>query len=171
MNFQNGGFGKQGGAKKSTYVFLCSILGILLFLLVHRLLFFFYLILISANPQIFSRGLNSLEISAIDFFTLILALFGGMWYGIWLGLRWYEAVYEKNTHNGFIGHLISSYWPNPARSYDLQAKMQSVTDELAQDVLELESISKTIKPVLRAARPVKRRIVRKKAGAVKKAGA
>ena len=105
------GLKTSGGAKKSLYLFLCSILGMLLFLLIHRLLFFFYLLLVSANPGIFSGGLNTLEISALDFFSLILALFAGMWYGIWIGLRWFELVYEKNSYGGFVDHLVATYWP------------------------------------------------------------
>jgi hypothetical protein len=153
----------SSGAKKSLYVFLCSLLGALLFLIIHRLAVFAYLVMVSANPQVFG-GLNYLELLAIDFFTLFLALLLGSWYGIWLGLKWYEQVYEHpHKPYGFVDHVIEQYWPTQKHNFNLEEKVKSVAEEIKEDVLELENISKTIKPVLKVIKPVRRRIVRKRA--------
>lgn len=153
--------------KKSLYIFLCSQLGVLIFLILHRLLVFFYLLLASISPEIFYGRMNYLETVATDFFTLIVVIMLGLWYGIALGLRWYEAVYELGHAGGFVDHLIRRYWPSHKRDYNLPQKVQSVARELKDDVLELEHLAKTIKPVIRETTPIKRRIVRKRA-AVKK---
>lgn len=153
----------SNGVKKSLYIFLCALLGILLFLIIHRLAIFGYLVLVNANPLVFAGSLSYLEILAIDFSTLVLALLLGMWYGIALGLKWYEAVYEQKEHGGLVDYLIKTYWPSQKAAFDLPARVQSVARELKDDVLELEHLAKTIKPVIRETKPIKRRIVRKKA--------
>lgn len=148
--------------KKSFYVFLSSLLGSLLFLTLHRLLVFGLLILISSNPQKFYNRVSFLEIASMDFFTLILVLMLGAWYGIWLGLKWYEAVYERGEHGGFVDQAIANYWPAPKSEYNLQTKVQSLAEELKDDVLKLEHLATTIKPVIKKAEPIKRRAVRRK---------
>lgn len=154
--------GSSSGIKKSLYVFLCSLLGMLMFLILHRLLIFAYLLLASANPGVFYYNLTYLEILALDFFTLILAIMLGSWYGIALGIKWYEAIYEKGEHAGFIDHLVKEYWPSAKNHYNLKNKVESVTKELKDDVLRLEHLAKTIKPVIRETIPIKRRIVRRR---------
>ena len=150
--------------KKSLYVFLCSLLGILLFLIIHRLLVFCYLILISSNPQVFGGGLNYLELLAIDYSTLILTLFLGSWYGIWLGLKWFEAIYERGEHGGFVDHLVKTYWPSPNKNnFHLNRRLQNVAVELKDDVLALENLTKAIKPTFTEKPAIKRRVVRKRA--------
>ena len=148
--------------KKSLYVFLCSLLGALLFLILHRLIIFVYFMLISASPRAFSGDMSYLQLVGLDFFTLILALFGGMWYGIWLGLSWYEAVYERGNKGGFVDHLVSTYWPTPKTNYDLKERVESVAEELKDDIFQLEHLAKTIRPIIRPTVPVKRRAVRKR---------
>ncbi len=135
-----------------------------MFLILHRLLVFAYLLLVSANPGLFGSGVAYLEILALDFFTLILALMLGSWYGIALGIKWYEAIYEKSGHGGFVDHLVREYWSSSKSNYSLENKVQSLSRELKEDVLELEHLAKTIKPVIRETTPIKRRILRKKAG-------
>jgi len=153
--------------KKSLYVFLCSLLGMLMFLILHRLLVFAYLMLTAANPAVFGSSLSYLEILALDFASLLVVLMLGSWYGIALGLKWYEAVYEKGEHGGFVDHLVKAYWPSQKSHYNLKNKVEGVAKELKEDILELEYLAKTIKPVMRETVPIKRRIVRKKAAAKK----
>lgn len=154
--------------KKSLYIFLCSLLGLLTFLILHRLLVFFYLLLASNNPEIFYGRWNYLEMVATDFFTLMVVMMLGAWYGIALGLKWYEAVYERGYTSGLIDHIVKTYWPSHKGDYDLPQKVQNVVRELKDDVLELEHLAKTIKPVMKEMTPIKRRIVRKKAVGVAK---
>src|SRR3989338_6027076 len=159
---------ESNGAKKSLYVFLCALLGALIFLIIHRLLVFAYLLLATASPEIFYGKVNYLGAVAADFFTLILVLLLGVWYGIWLGLRWYEAIYERGEYGGFVDHVVNTYWHNPKIHYNLHEKVESVARELKEDVLELEHLTKIIKPVIRSSPPIKRRIVRKKIGRAEK---
>lgn len=149
--------------KKSLYVFLCSLLGMLVFLILHRLFVFFCLLVASANPGLLGGNITYLEAMALDFFTLIIVLLLGMWYGIALGLRWYEAVYEKGEHGGFVDHIVMAYWPSFQANYNLEDKVKSIARELKDDVLELEHLTKTIKPTVKQSPPIRRRVVRKKA--------
>ncbi len=83
------------GARKALYLFLTSILGMLLFVTLHRALTLLYLVLLSYNYESFSFGLSFLQHQAINYLTLVAAMFLGGWYGVWLGMHWYEIVYEK----------------------------------------------------------------------------
>lgn len=148
--------------KKSLYVFLCSILGILIFLVIHRLILIVYFLIAAAYPQAFYGNMENLEFIAADFITLFLVLIFGSWYGIWLGLKWYESVYENAEYTGFVDYLIRAYWPSAKKDYNLQQKVQSVVNELGDDVLELKHLAKTIKPVLREVKPIKRSVNRKR---------
>jgi hypothetical protein len=70
----------NSGFKKSLYVFLCSLLGMLLFLILHRLLVIGYFSLTSRNLlDYFSYNLV-LEM-AVEYLTLFFAILAGSWYG------------------------------------------------------------------------------------------
>lgn len=94
---------------KALYLFLCSILGMVLFAMLHRAIFVLYDLLILVDNT-FAFGMSASAIQVIDFFALILALFLGGWYGIVLGLEWYSMVYGPNAEvkagmfHGFIPH-------------------------------------------------------------------
>lgn len=97
-------------AYKALYLFLCSILGIVLFTMLHRAIFVLYDILLFSNFSTFSFGLSSSGIAAIDFFTMLIAVFIGGWYGTLLGMDWYSIVYGPNAEkpaglfHGFLPH-------------------------------------------------------------------
>jgi hypothetical protein len=97
----------SGGAKKALYVYLCSFLGVLLFLIIHRSLFFFFYFLLDIDYTSFSFGFDTLQVQAFDMATLIISLFLGGWYGVWLGMNWYDLVYGSG-HTGWL--YASKYW-------------------------------------------------------------
>lgn len=118
----------SGGSKKALYVYLCSFLGMLLFLIIHRSVFFFFYFLLDIDYTTFSLGFDPFDIQAFDMATLLISLFLGGWYGVWLGMNWYDLVYGS----GYTGLLYASkYWwkgfmPQPeshalaaAQSHDL----------------------------------------------------
>ena len=146
--------------KKAVYIFLCSLMGALLFLILHRVAVFFYLVLMNYNYSAFSFGLPYWQFLALDYFTLILALLLGGLYGIWVGLYWYEAIYEHGHHGGFVHHVVERYWPTRHARYDLKSKITQATKKIEGEMWELEDLAKHM-PVAKA-EPVKRRVARKK---------
>lgn len=97
-------------ATKALYLFLCSILGMVLFAMLHRSIFVLYDLLLMMDYDMYSLGMSAVAIQALDFFTLLLALFVGGWYGTLLGIDWYALVYgpsvDKPTgiFHGFVPH-------------------------------------------------------------------
>lgn len=96
-------------ATKALYLFLCAILGMVLFAMLHRAIFVLYDLLIFVQPE-FGFGLTSMSLAVGDFFTLLIALFLGGWYGTMMGIDWYAMVYGPNAEvrpgmfHGFIPH-------------------------------------------------------------------
>ncbi len=146
--------------KKSLYILLCSLMGALLFLILHRIVVFVYLGLLDYNYSAFSLNLSYIEFLALDYFTLILALLGGMWYGIWVGVFWYESIYQHNTHGGFVDHLIVRFWPSKAEASSLKSRISAASKKVEDDVWNLEDLAKdAVSPTPVS---VKKRIVRRK---------
>ena len=148
--------------KKSLYVFLTAMLGALLFLIIHRMLAFGYLLFLYYNYNFFSFGFSFMEILAIDYFTLILALMFGAWYGIWIGLHWYDVVYQESGSHGFVGHFVRHYWPTSVKSYNLKSKIAAVEKKLENNIWELEDLAKKTEINALSQVPAKKRIVRRK---------
>ncbi len=73
-------------------------LGILLFLMLQRSAFL-VLFLLGAD-------IGSMESQALGIVTTAIAVVFGAWYGVWLGLVWYSAVYEERTINGMLSSLL-----------------------------------------------------------------
>jgi len=146
-------------AKKSFYIFLTTLLGVLLFLILHRVIVFLYLYLVAVG---YIGGGDYYQFLAIDYFTLSLALLGGAWYGIWLGMYWFDKVYTQKSHGGLANHLASSYfyWGKPK---SLPAKMSAVKQRLEKDLWELESLAKTTSVESQWPEPKVRKEVRKRA--------
>ncbi len=95
------------------YVFLCMIMGMVLFAIFHRAVVVIYYILLNANYATYSFGLNEPTLRALDFFTLLLALFFGGWYGTMLGLHWYKLVYEDRDNAGLFHGFVPHHWREP----------------------------------------------------------
>lgn len=72
--------------RKSFYVFLSMVLGVLLFLMLQRAVFLV--------AFLFGADIGSVSSQALGVVTSMIAAVFGAWYGIWLGLVWYAAVYE-----------------------------------------------------------------------------
>jgi len=149
--------------KKSLYIYLSSLMGVLLFLTLHRVVFFFLSILGAYGIEPLQSDVSSLLFMGIEYFTLILAMMLGAWYGIWVGLYWFEKVYVEGNHPGVVGHLADCCWPAPKNRYRLEAKLESAEKKLEADMWELESLAKAIPVTIASPEPIKRRVVRKKA--------
>ena len=143
--------------KKSLYVFLTSLLGVLIFLVLHRALVFVWLYLLAGS--FITSDLTYGQFLALDYFSLTITLMLGSWYGIWLGMYWFKAVYEENSHGGLVHHLATGtfFW-NKAKN--LQAKMSAAEDRLETDVWRLEDLANTA--LAQSQEPVKRKVVRKR---------
>ena len=145
--------------KKSLYVFLASILGALLFLILHRLVVFVFLIASFYNINIFGSNMSYVEFAAIDYFTLVITMMLGLWYGTWLGLYWYEQVYEKGSHYGFVDHVTNRYWPKRSSPQNLKSRLMTASRKLEDEMWELEGLAKEMPETTLA--PVKRRTVKR----------
>jgi hypothetical protein len=146
--------------KKSFYILLSAILGMLLFLMLDRIAVFFYLFLIAGG--FISANINFAAFAVLDYFFSLLFCLLGAWYGIWLGLYWFRRVYEEGSHGGVIDHITKNYFfPHPPKQLD--TKISAVRERLEKDLWQLEDLAtetlvRTVSP-----KPIKRRIVRKKA--------
>lgn len=149
--------------KKSLYLFLSSLLGMLLFLVLHRIIFFLYLLMASAGYQPFLAEASSLTFLGIEYFTLILSMLLGAWYGIWVGMYWHAKVYEEKSSAGLVEHITTSYWPKRQNRYNLEAKIETAKKHMESDMLELEELAKAIPVSVASPEPIKKRIVRKRA--------
>lgn len=148
--------------KKSLYVFMSSIMGVFLFFLLHRLAFFFWAVIASATESL-AAHYYSLSVLVFEYITLLLALLGGAWYGIWLGIYWYEKVYEEGSHYGWVHHIGSKFWAGPNAHGGTTGKILAATRRLEEDLLNLEDLAAQ-QPALEALRltPIKRTLVRNK---------
>lgn len=154
----------SNSAKKSLYLFMSSMLGVLLFLILHRLAVFFYLVAVGVGGTPAPVGYSYLVFLAVDFFTLILTLMLGAWYGIWVGMYWYEQVYEKGSHEGLVGYFRQRYWPRKSYGYGLGPKIAEAQRKLENDRWELEGLVSNVPTD--AGQPLSaltRKIVRKRA--------
>ena len=107
---------------KALYVFMTSLLGILLFGLIHRALFIIYDILGDFYPKFSILNASASTVQILDFFSLLLVIFLGGWYGVWLGFHWFHVVYEDEKFNKiFHGLSASRYF----RSGNTSNKMQT----------------------------------------------
>jgi len=153
--------------KKSLYLFLSSMLGAILFLLLHRLLVFVILIAIIALNGHSFLGLTFIQFAALDYFTLILVLMLGAWYGIWVGEYWYLKVYEEKVHGGVVSHLATVYWPRK-KQWELHSKINSLAKEMRHEMWEIKDLEKSLPSVAETVKPIKRRVARKKAPKITK---
>lgn len=146
-------------AKKSLYLFLSSLLGVMLFLVLHRSIVFIYLYLLTQGYLV--TGLTYLQFLVFDYFTLTLTLLFGAWYGIWLGVYWYEKVYVEGSHPGFVAHMSGKFMYR--KSKGLESKMSHIKERLETDLWQLEDLAKTSLSQVSSPVPIKRKIVRKAA--------
>jgi hypothetical protein len=136
-------------ANKALYLFLCSILGMVLFAMLHRAIFVLYDLLIFVDST-FSFNMSSLNIQILDFCTLLIALFLGGWYGTLLGIDWYAMVYGPNAEKpaGLFHGFLPHQWRGKRGSHFAAkpARMNSVTSKPSRPtVIAPTSTTTTVK--------------------------
>ena len=146
--------------KKSLYIFLTALLGVLMFVLLDRIAVFFYLYLLAAVYM--ATSINFFEFMVVDYFILTLVMMLGAWYGIWLGLYWFKKVYEEQSHGGLVEHLTTNYFPQKS-FFAGQGDMASLKKRLNTDLSQLEELAASGTAQEFQPEPIKRRIVRKRA--------
>lgn len=108
---------------KSFYLWLTALLGGLLFFIIHQALFLLYWWLTYVDFARYSFGMTPVQLSALELASLVVFVFCGGWYGVWLGMNWYGIVYESGDVKGFfyalwgklVGkHVFSHYKPIPS---------------------------------------------------------
>ncbi len=151
----------MGGVKRSVYVFLCSLLGVLLFLVLQRIIVLSYLILVDYGAFHWTSS-GYLEFVAIDDITLLLSMLCGSWYGIWLGNYWYELVYERGAWRGSLHHARNYLFPPKPAYQDFKARVEEVKHQLVEDLSEAENLVREIPREILKPVPIRRRIIRKK---------
>lgn len=82
---------------KALYLFMCAILGMVLFAMLHRAIFVIYDLMLALDFRTYSFGIAESSLMAIDFLSMLVALFLGGWYGTALGIDWYAMVYGPNS--------------------------------------------------------------------------
>lgn len=134
---------------KSLYLFLCSILGMVLFAMLQRAIFVLYDLVLVFDFQTFSFGLTESAISQVDLLTMLFALFLGGWYGIALGLEWHASIYglgdsSETKSVGLFHGFVPSKWGEDKK------KSKEVSQDQSYSSL-FNSVEKTvtIKPVVK----------------------
>ena len=107
---------------KALYVFLTSLLGMMLLVMLHRSLFVIYDLLGIFFPNVFIFQATAYTVQTVDFISLLSVMFIGGWYGVWLGLHWFDIVYEHNSHNKIFHALVPHNW---RKSQDVKDKSVS----------------------------------------------
>ena len=138
---------KPSSFKKSLYLFLSSLLGSLLFLVIHQAA-----VVIIFVFGVARGGLASFESYMLfwvfDYFTLVIVLMLGSWYGIWLGMYWYEKVYEEESHKGFISHIWNRVRLAPFRTDEFQVRLQTTKQTFQEGLKEFEELAKDLPPTV-----------------------
>jgi hypothetical protein len=85
----------ESETRKSLYIFLCSLLGIMLFVMLQKAALLLLTLFLGSQTGTLVSTFGNIDIAIFDTVSYILALFFGGWYGVWLGLHWYGIVYES----------------------------------------------------------------------------
>ena len=146
--------------KKSLYLFLTALLGMLLFFILHRIVIFFYLYLLAGGY--ITTDMSFYQFLVLDYASLLVVMVLGVWYGIWLGSYWFRKVYVEGSHRGFVQHLkMGNYW-NQAPPKNLEKKIIAVKHRLEDDLWQLEDLAKETVQQAEELGPLKRKVVRKR---------
>ena len=151
--------------KKSFYLFLTSLLGMLLFLILHRIISFLFLYL--AASDLINWDVNIQLFLLWDYFTLMVAIMLGSWYGIWLGLGWFGSVYEEKSHGGLVHNIVRTIFSNDHTNLrqKLVVAERQLEEDVARDVAVIDVIAQASWAAAvhrRHKAAVKRKVVRKK---------
>ena len=166
-------------ATKALYLFLCAILGMVLFAMLHRSIFVLYDLLIFVDVM-YAFGLSEMTLAVIDFFTLVLALFLGGWYGTMMGIDWYAMVYGPNAEvkagmfHGFIPHKWRGTKPSqktsvaPARTSATSTTVKVRAPEAVSEEVKAPVREWTFDDLIPPSRSKSEKTVEKRKSAVKK---
>lgn len=127
---------------KALYIFLASLLGIILFGVFHRALVVIYYLMQDGYYFNLKIQMSQADLQALDFFTMLVALFLGGWYGVWLGLHWYELVYEGEHRAGLFHGFIPHHFRKGERARRAAAKSSSTEKAVHVPVVERPSFEK-----------------------------
>jgi hypothetical protein len=169
----------KSGWGKALYIFLCTLLGIILFLIFHRALVVIAYILIENNYQPLAWGLTNGDLQTIDFFTMLVALFLGGWYGVWLGLNWYALVYEGEHSPGLLHGFLPHHYRRAermkrkaARASQVEPEEMEVSESAADKISNLSSSLPwdldDLDDAEMVKKPVRKKVVRKTTKRTKK---
>lgn len=153
--------------KKSTYLFLTGILGSLLFLILAKLFVFSILSFETIGYSVFGIPSSRIEfVSAEYVFSLIVIMFG-FWYGLWVGVDWYEKVYEHQTHGGVVSYVFLKFNSQNNKASNLYKKIENLkpieTQKTVVKVSNPEPLKVYVQPesVIQVKKPRTRKISKK----------
>ncbi len=109
--------------RKALYLFLTSLLGIILFLMLHRSLFVIYDVMGSFFPGNPIFIIEPGVLFTLDFISMLVVMFIGGWYGVWLGLDWYKMIYEERESREWFHGFLPHSW----RGYHARRRNKSAT--------------------------------------------
>ncbi len=129
--------------RKALYIFLTTILGVLMFLMLHRAIFVIYDILGSFYPASPLFSVRPSVVFGVDFITMLFAIIAGGWYGVWLGLDWYKMIYEERGvtrwFHGFLPHNLRGHHNHKSSSAKPASVPKHITVKSSSDSPRVES--------------------------------
>ena len=135
--------------RKSFYIFLAMVLGVLLFLMVQRAAFIAAFLL--------GADISSLYAQALGVITTAVAVSFGAWYGVWLGLIWYAAIYEDRTAQSMASFILRRTKTSHGVTTDEVVAMRQGGGEVEAEYMQSSSLpaasTKTIRRRAHAASP------------------
>ncbi len=138
-----------------------------MFLVLHRIVIFLYLYFLAAGY--IQWAVDFRKFFVFDYFSLMVSLMLGAWYGIWLGLGWFERVYGEKSHGGLVEHLATKIFADDheALRVKLVAAEKRLEEDVAKDVEVIDSLAQASwadavhsRPV---AKPARRKVARARA--------
>ncbi len=147
-------------------MFLSSLMGMLMFLILHRIAVFFYLLFATFGDG----GFAYYSFIFWDYITLSTFLVIGAIYGFWVGKYWYKSVYHESSHGGLVSYVNSLIWDEkPVKVAEVyKHKLEAATQKIEEDLTDLENLEKNF-PVVLKPKPLKRTLVIAKKPAKKRA--
>lgn len=145
--------------RKSFYIFLAMVLGVLLFLMVQRAAFI--------AAYVLGANITSLGAQAVGVLTTAIAVAFGAWYGVWLGLIWYAAVYEERSTQSVAGYVYRRFLSPSGAETDEFVAVRQGGGSMEADLVKTGKLSSTGARVVR--RSVQTKTLRPRRALAKKA--
>lgn len=139
--------------RRSVYLILSGLMGLLVFFILHRIAVFVYLSLVTSQDIVFEYN----NFLIWDYITLSAALIVGLVYGMWVGEYWYKVVYHENVHNGLVDYIASFFYSSrQSKPEAFQHKLENVALKLENNLAELENLTSNTSKFLKSKTPIKR---------------